>query len=150
MPMFIKNSYFFVRPDQKRYEIASNYANYIELGLAGITPYYLEAKIENDEFKISGVLLNENGDALCQLKDNFVTTSAGCTKEMTAHGYRIKNSQGNKIFEIRAENNICHLEGTIYSGSGQIAAIGKEETFVIVKGPAIIGKLNNSIGMKIG
>src|SRR4030042_484306 len=150
MPMFIKDSYFFVRPDQKRYEIASNYANYIELGIAGVTPYYLEAKIENDEFKISGVLLNATGEVLCQLKDNFVITSAECTKEMTIYGYRIKNSQGSKIFEIRVENNVCHLEGTIYSISGEIAAVGKEGTFVIIKGPAIVGKLNNSIGLKIG
>jgi hypothetical protein len=94
--------------------------------------------------------LNATGEVICQLKDNFVEATAGCTKEMTVYGYRIKNNQGNKIFEIRAEANICHLEGTIYSSSGEIIAIGKEETFVIIKGPAIIGKVNHSIGLKIG
>src|SRR3990170_7024734 len=146
MPMFIKNSYFFVKPNQKRYEIASNYANYIELGIAGVTPHYLEAKIEKDEFKISGTLLTASGEILCQLKDNFVKGALGCAKEMTVYGYRIKDSQGNKIFEIRVEDDICHLEGTIYSNSGEIVAQGKGGTFVIIKGPAIIGKLNNSIG----
>jgi len=149
MPIVIRGSYFFVTPSQKRYEIASNFSNYIEIGERGITPYYIEAKIENDEFKISGTLLDADGEVLCTLKDNFISASKSCTKEMTKFGYRIKNSQGTKIFEIRAQDNVCHLEGIIYSSSGEIVAQSKDGLFVILKGPAIIGKSNGSIGMKI-
>jgi hypothetical protein len=149
MPIVIRGSYFFVTPSKKRYEISSNFANYIEIGELGITPYYLEAKIENDEFKISGTLLNANGDVLCTLNNNFISASKVCTKEMTRFGYRI-NSQGTKIFEIRVEDNICHLEGVIYSSTGEIIAQSKDGLFLILKGPAIIGKSNGSIGMKIG
>jgi hypothetical protein len=149
MPLFITGSYFFVRADQKRYEISSNYANYIELGTRNVTSYYLEAKIENNEFKISGKLLGTTGEVLCDLKDNFIEATTNCTKEMTAYGYRIKDARQNRIFEIRVEAQICHLEGTIYSSSGEIVAQGKETTFVILKGPAIIGKLDSSIGLRI-
>ncbi len=148
--MFITGSYFFVRPDQKRYEISSNFANYLELGTKSITPYYLEARIENDEFKISGRLLGTIGEVLCELKDNFIQATTNCTKEMTAYGYRIKNAQQNMIFEIRVEGQICHLQGIIYSSSGEIIAKGNETTFVILKGPATIGKINNSVGLRIG
>ena len=150
MPIVIRGSYFFVTPSQKRYEIASNFSNYIEIGELGITPYYLEAKIVNDEFKISGTLLDINGKILCTLKDNFISISVGCIKEMNQFGYRIKNIQGDRILEIRAQNNICHLEGSIYSSTGEIVAQSKDGLFVILKGPAIIGKSNGSIGMKIG
>jgi len=149
MPIVIRGSYFFVTPYQKRYEIASNFSNYIEIGERGITPYYLEAIIENNEFKISGTLLDATGEVLCTLENNFISTSRDCTKEMTQFGYRIKNKQGTRIFEIRAENIICHLEGVIYSSSGEIIAQSKENVFVILKGPAIIGKSNGSIGFKI-
>ena len=149
MPIVIRGSYFFVKPRQKRYEIASNFSNYIEIGERGITPYYLEAKIENDAFKISGTLLDATGEVLCTLENNFISTSRDCTKEMTKFGYRIKNKQGTRMFEIRAENNVCHLEGAIYSSSGEIIAQSKEGVFVILKGPAIIGKSNGRIGIRI-
>jgi hypothetical protein len=150
MPIVMKGCYFFVQPGQKRFEISSNFANYLELGIQSITSYYLEAKIENDEFKISGTLLDRNGRVLCSLENNFIETSRGCSKEMTRYGYRIKNNEGDRIFEIRVEDNVCHLEGTIYSDLGEIIAQGKEGKFVILKGPAIIGKSNGSIGLKIG
>jgi hypothetical protein len=149
VPIFIKGSYFFVERGQKCFEIASNFSNYLEVGLKWITPYYLEAKIENDEFKISGILLGITGEMLCSLKDNFIEASKGGIKEMTQYGYRIKDTEGNSIFEIRVEGSVCHLEGTIYSDSREIIARGKEGTFVILRGPAIIGKSNGSIGIKI-
>ena len=148
--MIISGSYFFVNPTQKRYEIASNFANYVELGIKNVSPYYLEAKIENNSFKISCKLLNNTGEVLCTLKDNFIETQEGCIKEMTKTGYRIKNNQGIQIFEINVEQNICHLQGVIYSDSGEKVAEGTERTFVIFKGPAIIGKKNKSVGLKIG
>ena len=148
--MIIKGSYFFVNPNQKCYEISSNFANYLEIGTKNVTAYYLEAKIEEDSFKISGKLLNHNGEILCTLEDNFIETRRGCIKEMTKCGYRIKNNQGTQIFEINVENNICHLQGIIYSDSGEKVAEGNKITFLIFKGPAIIGKKNNSVGLKLG
>jgi len=149
MPIVMIGSYFFVQPGQKCFEISSNFTNYLELGIQKITPYYLEAKIESDEHRISGTLLDRNGKTLCSLKDNFIETSKGCSKEMTRKGYRIKDREGNRIFEIRVEDNICHLEGTIYSDSGETVAQDTDDKFVILKGPAIVGKGNGSIGLKI-
>lgn len=149
MPIFMKGSYFFVRPGQKCFEISSNFSNYLEIGNRGVTEYYLEAKIDNDEFKISGTLLDEKGEILCTLDENFIEKSQGCTKEMTRNGYRIKDNDGNQIFEIRVEDNICRLQGTIYSKSGDIVAKAQEGNLVILKGPAIIGKANGSIGIRL-
>ena len=150
MPVFMKGNYIFVEPKQKCFEVSSNFTNYLELGIRGITKYYLEAKIENDEFKISGILLDKSGEVLCRLKDNFIDESKGCNKEMTEHGYRIKNKDGNLAFEIHVENDlICHLKGTIFGESGEIVAQEREGEFIILKGPGIIGKSGNAIGIKI-
>lgn len=150
MPVFMKGNYIFVEPKQKCFEVSSNFTNYLELGIRGITKYYLEAKIGNDEFKISGILLDKSGEVLCRLKDNFIDESKGCNKEMTVHGYRIKNKDGNLAFEIHVENDlICHLKGTIFGESGEIVAQEREGEFIILKGPGIIGKSGNAIGIKI-
>lgn len=69
---------------------------------------------------------------------------------MTQYGYRIKDKDGNLVFEIQVENDlICHLRGTIYGESGEVVAQDKEGEFVILKGPAIIGKSGNAIGIKL-
>ena len=150
MPVFMRGNYIFVEPGRKCFEVSSNFTNYLELGIQGITKYYLEAKIENDEFKISGILLDKDGEILCRLKDNFIETSGGCNKEMTRYGYRIKNKDGKLVLEIQVENDlICHLKGTIYGESGEIIAQDREGEFIILKGPAIIGKSGNAIGIKL-
>jgi hypothetical protein len=150
MPVFMRRNYIFVEPGHKCLEVSSNFTNYLELGIQGITKYYLEAKIENDEFKISGILLDKDGEVLCHLKDNFIETSKNCNKEMTPYGYRIKDKNGKLVFEIQVENDlICHLKGTIYGESGEIIAQDREGEFIILKGPAIIGKSGNAIGIKL-
>jgi len=150
MPVFMRGNYIFVEPGRKCFEVSSNVTNYLELGIQGITKYYLEAKIENNEFKISGTLLNKNGELLCRLKDNFIQASKDCNKEMTSNGYRIKDRDGNLVFEIQVENDlICHLKGTIYGESKEVVAQDREGEFIILKGPAIIGKSGNAIGIKL-
>jgi len=146
----MKGNYIFVQPGRKCFEVSSNLTNYLELGIQGITKYHLEAKIENDEFRISGALLDQNGEVLCHLKDNFIEASKGCNKEMTPYGYRIKDKDGNLVFEIQAENDLlCHLKGTIYGELGEVVAQDRKGEFVILKGPAIIGKSGNAIGIKL-
>ena len=150
MPVFMKGNYIFVERGRKCFEIASNFTNYLELGTQEITPYYLEARIEEEEFKVSGTLLDKNGEILCRLKDNFIEASKDCNKEMTQTGYRIRNKEGILIFEIHVENDlICRLKGTIYGASGEIVAQDREGEFIILKGPAILGKSGSSIGIKL-
>ncbi len=150
MPIFMKGNYIFVEPGRKSFKISSNFTNYLELGIQGITKYHLEAKIESDEFRISGVLLDKSSNVLCHLKDNFIKSSEDCNKEMTPYGYRIKDKNGNLVFKIQAKKDlICHLKGTIYGESGEIIAQDREGDFVILKGPAIIGKSGNAIGIKL-
>ena len=115
MPVFMKGNYIFVGPGRKCFEVSSNFTNYLELGILGINKHYLEAKIENNEFKISGILLDKNWKVICSLKDNFIEASENCNNEMTPYGYRIKDKGGNLVFEIQVENDlICHLKGNIY------------------------------------
>lgn len=150
--VFMRGNYIFVQPGMKCFEVSSNFTNYLELGIRGTTKYYLEAKIENDEFRISGTLLDGNSNELCRLKDNFIEVSKGCQKDMTQAGYRIRDKHGSLVFEIRIEQNaVCHLSGTIYGDNpGELIAKDREGGFVILKGPAILGKSGNAIGIKIG
>jgi len=150
MPVFMRENYIFVEPGRKCFEVSSNFTNYLELGIQVITKYYLEARIENDEFRISGALLDKNGEVFCRLKDNFIEVSKSCNKEMTPYGYRIKDEDGNLVFEIQAEDDlVCHLKGTIYGESGEVVAQDRGGEFIILKGPAIIGKSGNAIGIKL-
>lgn len=150
MPVFMKGNYIFVEPDRKCFEVSSNFTNYLELGIRGITKYHLEAKIEDDEFRISGILLDKNSEVICRLKDNFIEVSKDCNKEMTPYGYLIKDKDGNLVFEIQVENDlVCHLKSTIYGESREIVAEDREGEFIILKGPAIIGKSGNAIGIKL-
>lgn len=151
MPIFMKGNYIFVERGQKCFEVSSNFTNYLELGIEGITKYYLEAKIQDDEFRMSGKLLDKDGEVVCRLKDNFIEASKDCRKTMTPSGYRIKDKKGNQILEIQVENDlICHLKGTIYGDGGEIVARDRNGEFVILKGPAIIGKSGTAIGIKLG
>lgn len=150
MPVVMRGCYFFVQPGQKRFEVSSNFTNYLELGTPGKTRYYLEARIDGDEFKISGIMLDESDNELCRLKDNFITTSKGCQKEMTQVGYRVRDSKGNLIIEIGVDRDmICHLKGVIYGDKGEIIAQSRNGEFVVLKGPAIIGKAGNAIGIRL-
>lgn len=150
MPVFMKGNYIFVEPGSKCFEISSNFTNYLELGIRGITRYYLEARIEDNEFQITGTLLDKNGEVICRLKDNFIETSRDCKKEMTPFGYRIRSEDDSVILDIQVEKDlICHLKGTIYGDSGEIVAQDKEGEFIILKGPAIIGKSGSAIGIKL-
>lgn len=151
MPVFMRGNYIFVQRGQKCFEVSSNFTNYLELGINGMTKYYLEARIENNEFRISGTLLNKNGEVLCNLRDNFIEASRGCVKEMTKNGYRIRDANGSLVLEIQAEDDlICHLKGIIYGDSGETIAQDRAGDFVILKGPAIIGRSGDAIGIKIG
>lgn len=153
MPVIMRGNYIFVEPGQKCFQISSNYTNYLELGIREITNYYLEAKIGEDEFKVSGILLDKNGEVSCLIKNNFIEPIKGkeCNKEMTQYGYRIKDKEGNLIFEIQVEKDIvCHLKGIIYGSTGEIIAEDRGDDFIILKAPAIIGKSGNAIGIKLG
>lgn len=146
--MKLSGNYIFTRPGEKCFEISSNFTNYIELGIQGITKYYLEAKIEGNEFKISGTLLDKKGIVICILEENSVKDS--CNKEIVNDGYRIKDKDKNPILEIKINNNICHLKGVIYGESGEIIAQDKEGYFMVLKGPLTIGKSGEFIGIYIG
>lgn len=151
----MKENYIFATPGQKCFEVTSNFTNYLELGIREKTKYYLLAKIENDEFKISGVLLDKNGNVTCHLKDNDIVTSKALhslhKKMLSKYGYRISDKEENLIFEIQIENElICHIRSTIYGELGDIVAQYSGGKFIILKGPAIIGKSGNSVGIKIG
>lgn len=151
MPVVMGGNYIFVQPGEKCFEVSTNYTNYIELGVREVTPYYLEARVEENEFKISGTLLDKSGHLLCIIRDNFIEASGGCGKEMTTSGYRIKDVSANTVFEIQAEDDlVCHLKGTIFGELGEVVAKDEGGAFLIFKGPAIIGKSGMSIGIRIG
>lgn len=146
MSVAIKNSYIFVEPGRKAFKVASNFTNYIELGIKEITEYYLEAKIENDSFVINAILLDSHGKSACRVVNNFPDRS-NCRKEMTRNGYLIFSPSGELILGIEVQGAVCFLKGTIYDSKGRIVATEKENDFLIFQGPAVIGKIGSSLGI---
>lgn len=51
--------------------VASNFTNYIEIGAKGITYFYLEAKVENDEFIINAIIYDPKSKEFCRIINNF-------------------------------------------------------------------------------
>jgi hypothetical protein len=150
MSLTISGSYFFVQPGEKCYKVASNYTNYLQLGVKGVTKYYFESKIVDDEFLISATLLDKEGKVACELSNNFITEGKGCTKEMLPNGYRVLDKSREKIFEILvSEKNICELKGPIYDGDGNLIAKDENGNYLVFRGPAIIGRSDGAIGIKI-
>ncbi|MDG6999435.1 MAG: hypothetical protein JRN15_10010 [Nitrososphaerota archaeon] len=148
MPVNLKGNFIFVQRGQPAYEVSSNYTNYIEIGNRDTTKYHLIATIEKDGFKISGRFLDSFGKELFVMRDNFIEPSSHCQKEMTKSGYRIKDEHGNLVFAIVVSvDNICHLKGTIYGESGEVVAAERNDSFVIAKGPAVLGKSGNALGL---
>lgn len=151
MAVIMRGNYFFVQPGAKCYKISSNFTNYFLLGIVNIGPYFLEAKIVEDEFAISGKLLNPQGKLSCNVENNFVTSTQNVAKEMTPSGYRLKEEDtGRMLLEMMViEKGICLIKGIIYNENGNVVAEDKDQDFVIYSGPAIIGKSGNAIGLKI-
>lgn len=146
MGLVIRGSYLFVQPGQKALKVASNYTNYLELGINGITEYYLEAKVDNNDFLINAVLLDSQGKFSCKVVNNFPEKSE-CRREMTPLGYRILSATGELLLGIEAHGELCSLKGTIYDSRGAIVAQEKDDDFLIFHGPAVLGKLGTSLGI---
>lgn len=146
MSIFIKGNYIFVRPGEKAFKISSNFSNYLELGSKGITDYYLEAKVENGEFIINAKIFDPINKEFCEVINNFPQKS-DFRREMTPNGYRIYSKADELLLGIEAAGEICSLKGKIYTTSGEVIAEEKDEDFMIYRGPAIIGKSGNSMGI---
>lgn len=146
MSVLMKDSYIFVQPGQKAFKIASNFTNYLEIGAKGITDFYLEAKVENDEFIFNAIIYDPKSKEYCRIINNFPEKSE-FRKEMTLYGYNIFSKTGELLFGIEAQEEICYLKGKIYSANGEVVAEGKDNDYLIYRGPATIGKLGNSRGI---
>ena len=151
MAVVMRGNYFFVTPGQKCYKISSNFTNYFQIGIRNVTSYYLEAKIAENEFVVSGKLLNSDGKLACSIENNYVSETENVVKEMTSSGYRLKHKDGDVFFEITVTSeNVCLLKGKVFDENGQVVAEDKNEDFLVYRGPAIVGKSGNTIGLKIG
>ena len=148
MAAAITGNYVFVRPGQKAFKIASNYTNYVKLGIKGVTPYYLEGKVESDEFVINALLLDRNGKAVCEIVNNF-PQGQGCRRRITPQGYVVEDEQGNPLLEIKVVENLCLLKGTLYGPDGEIVARDSNDDFLVYHGPLVLGKSGGSLGLVV-
>lgn len=147
MPVVMKGQLLFVRHGDKCFKVASNYTNYLELGVRGVTDYYLEARIESGGFVIDAVLRNSLGHEVCSVVRNF-PKEQNCIRELTPNGYRIK-AQEMVLLELFAPANVCSIRAKLYDGEGGLIAEDVEDNFVIYRGPAILGRSGNLRGMVI-
>jgi hypothetical protein len=148
MSVKLRDLFVCVLAGEKAFRAAGNFTNYLKLGMQGITGYYLEARVENDQFLVTATLLDPHGQVCCRILDN-VPQGAECRKELTQDGYRILDKSGAMIFGMEVRGEICLLRGTLYDDQGGILAEGVGDEFLIDHGPAVLGKSGQSIGMWI-
>ena len=146
MSIVMTGNYIFVQGGEKAFKVASNFTNYLELGAQGITGYYLEARVENNEFLINATLLDPRGEIVCRIVNNFPERPE-CRKEMTPNGYRITSVSGELLLGIEAHGNVCLLRGRVYETNGGIVAEDKGDDFLVYHGPAVLGKSGTSLGI---
>lgn len=153
MAIRLERNYIFAEPGGKAFLVSSNYVNYFELGAKGVTDYYIEAKIKDGEHIVSGTLYSKDGNLLCTLKDNQVEDiSHQCEVQLVGRaGYRVVHNQFGPLLELVLKNgSVCVLKGRFYDSKGGLVAEGDGENFLIFKGPAVLGKSGNSLGIVIG
>jgi hypothetical protein len=151
MSVALKGNYIFVQPGQTAFKVASNFTNYLELGVAGATDYYLEARIEGEEVLINAVLVDPQSKSTCRVVNNFPERSS-CRREMTPHGYRILSPSGELLLgiELDVRTRVCHLRGTVYDAKGNVIARDDGDDFLIHHGPAVLGRSGQSRGIVLG
>ncbi|MCJ7722413.1 hypothetical protein MUO98_08440 [Candidatus Bathyarchaeota archaeon] len=147
----MKGNYIFTSPGQKAFLVSSNYVNYIELGKEGITGYYLEAKIDNNEFVINRRLYDSDGNYLCSIRRNHLEDmQRGCEMCLAkdGSGYSVITEDEKLILgHFLKDENTCILKGIFYDDEGKILAKGDDQNFLIFHGPAVLGKMNGSRGI---
>jgi hypothetical protein len=152
MSLTLRGNRFFVKQDEKAFVVARNFTNYVELGVRGVTPYYLEARVVDNEFLIDAILLDQSGKFVCELVGNKVKPgrrNKSVYKRVT-HGFNILSQQDeSEILGMRIRQNLCLLEGAIYGIKGEIIAKAQGADFLVFKGPAVIGKSGQSYGLVI-
>jgi hypothetical protein len=148
MPVVMKGNLIFVKSGDKAFKVASNFTNYLELGVRGITDYYLEARVESDGFVVDATLRDSLGHDVCRVERN-VPSDQGCIRELTPYGYRIKTMNQQALLELIAPANVCSIKAKIYDGKGSLVAEDKGDDFLIYRGPAVLGKSGNARGMVI-
>ena len=147
MPITMSGNYIFAGPNDRCFKVASNFTNYLELGLPGAGSYYLEARIENDEFKINARLWDRVSSQEIVIRDNFPTGQRGVTRDDLPNGYRIKDSHGNLILGIEARDKICSISGRIEARDGTLVAESEADDFLVYKGPAVLGRAGDARGI---
>ena len=145
----MRGNYIFVRGGEKMFKVASNFTNYVELGVRGVTPYYLEARIEGDEFLVNATLLDRNGKIACQVANSF-PEGAECRKDMTPQGYLIRDRSGDVLLGMEVSGKVCLLRGTIYGADGDVVAQDRADDFLVFRGPAVLGKSGRACGIVLG
>jgi hypothetical protein len=147
----MKGNYIFTVPGQKAFLVSSNYVNYVELGIKDANDYYIEAKIENGKFTVNGRLYDATGNLLCKLKHNQLEEMHSKCKMILGprgEGYKIETGEGQMIIELFLKDpNTCILRGDFYDKNGNLVAKGTREDLLILRGPAILGKSNGSLGI---
>jgi hypothetical protein len=150
MPVRMSGNFIFAGPDQKAFKVASNFTNYIELGTPAPDPdYYLEARIEEDQFLLSATLWEPHTDSRLRIIDNF-PDGPPWSRKMLRNGWHIVDPKDRLILGIEVTGNICHLKGRIVNRDGSVIAEESGDDFLVHRGPAVLGRSGSTRGIVLG
>src|SRR5438093_12707839 len=84
----MSGSYFFTDPSKLSLKIASNFTNYVSLGVPGSDDYFLEAEVRDSEVVVNAELFDASGNHVCNVRDSF-PEGQNCEKNLLANGWTI-------------------------------------------------------------
>ena len=147
MPVVMSDNFIFVNPGQKAFKVASNFTNYVQLGLPSPdASYYLEARIENDQFLVDARLWEPDSQEYLSMANNL-PKGPSWSRKMTRNGWLVVDRNDHTLLGVEATGNICHLKGRIIDRDGTMIAEDAGDDFLIHRGPAILGRMGDAFGM---
>lgn len=154
MGIQMKGSYLFVNPGEPCFLVSSNYTNYLEIGSPGSNDFYLIASVQDGQHLIDAALFDDKGKLLCRVVRNHLQDIEEGTWKIKVRpdgGFSVVNGDGETLMSVALDDNgICRIAGKFYDKSGTLIAAGDGNDFLILKGPAVLGKSGAMRGIVVG
>lgn len=154
MAFTMRGNFLFVNPGEPCFLVSSNYTNYLEIGSPGSNDFYLIASIKDGQHIVDAALFDNKGKFLCKLVQNHLEeVQEGTWKIRTRPegGFAVTNENGEVLMSVVLDDKgVCRITGNFYDRSGALVAAGDGNDFLILKGPAVLGKAGGARGIVIG
>jgi hypothetical protein len=144
----MSGTYLLVQPGEPAYKVASNFTNYVQLGVRGSTDYYFEARIDDGRYVIDANLWDPSAERTVTVEDNH-PTDVDVTRTDRSNGFDIVDGTGHVVLGLDVVDLVAHLRGRIVTPTGDVVAEDDGDDFLIHHGPMVLGRSDGTHGVML-